>query len=349
MCCCLKKFAGFLLLLVVLAELALVWWVKEWSPSGLMGWVETRNTDMYYGADAPDPPYKISPEDRQLLIDMVAEAHALSGAMSDFETITALRNWSRNACPEFGTKSPDTNDPSDVLQHFESGGGGACGSIGVVYAAALIAHGYRTRVVQLIRDPNDILFWNSGPYDTHIEIEVYSPDHAKWIVSDPTFNCWFHRPDSDTPLSALELMEIVHNPGLDVSMTGWVSLSDAGIVFAEYDGYDTQPKADAYYIDPVLLFNNVFLLYYDIYSERTGPPIQKYMSLLTARFMGTEKIVRLIPPGDAPTVIVKLNTTANLLPIVGLILLVIMLIPSTPVATIEEEELDEDEEWDEDV
>ncbi len=332
-------------MIVILLELMLLWWVKEWSPSGLLGWVETTNTDQYYSASAPDPPYKLSPNDRQLMIDLVTESHALSGAMSDFDTIVALRNWSRNVCPEFGTKSIDTNDPSEILQYFEAGGGGACGSIGVVYVSALLAHGYRARLVQLIRDPNDVLFWTTGPYDTHIEVEVYSPDHAKWIVSDPTFNCWFHRPDSNVPLSVRELQQIVHDPGLDVSQTGWVSLTEAGIVIAENDGFDTLPDSETYYIDPVLLFNNVFLLYYDIYSERSGPALQKYTSLLTARFMGSEKIVRLLPPGGAPSVIVKLNLAANLLPVAGLLLLIILVLPSTPVKTDDEEDLEDEEDW----
>jgi len=336
-----KKFIGFLFVIAVLAECCLLWWIKTGAPGGPLGWVETADASVYYGPGAPDPPYRLSPEDRELLVNAVADAHALSSASGEFDRITALRNWARSTCPEFGTKSPPTNDPSDILQSFESGVGGSCGSIASVYAAALIAHGYRARIVQLIRDDNDIPRWTSGPPDTHLEVEVFSPDHQKWIVSDPTFNCWFHRPDSDAPLSARELQLIATEPGTDFSKTGWIPLTLSGTVVAEYDGYDTHPKVSEYYIDPVLLFRNIFILYYDIYGSRPEDPVQKYSQLVLARLTGSEKIVRLLAPGQKPSIVLRFNQAANWLPVVGLVLLVMLLVPSGSAPQPEGDETDE--------
>ncbi len=340
--CCSKKALGFLLILVIIAEAYLLWWIRTEAPAGLIGWVETADASPYYGENAPDPPYTLSLEDRQALIDLAAESHALSGVQDDFATIVALRNLVRESCPLL-EKGPDTNDPSELIGHFAQGRGGYCGAIAAVYCATLMAHGYRARLVELVRDSNDIPIWNEGPLDTHVEVEVFSPDHRKWIVSDPTFNCWFHRPGSTEPLSARELQLIAHDPGIDFSQTGWISLADAGAVVAEYDGYSTQPTVESYFIDPVQLFRNVFLLYYDVYSDRPDDPYQKYSQLLTARFLGTEKVIRLLAPNQKRSSIVYYQTTANWLPLVALALLVLLLIPSPPAPVEEEDEDEEDE------
>jgi hypothetical protein len=343
--CCLKKLIGFLLVLAIFADGGLLYWMKTKSPSGLMAWVETSDADPYYGVDAPDPPYILEPYDRDLIIDMVAESHAFSGVETDFGKITALRNWARSICPEVSGNT-NFNDPSDLIEAFESGQGGACGAIGVVYAAALITHGYRARVIQLIRDDNDIFDWTSGPVDTHIEVEVFSPDHQKWIVQDPMFNCWFHKPDSNEPLSARELQLMARNPGMDIRQTGWISMEDAGLIVTEYDGYNTIPRADTYYIDPVLHFRNVFLLYYNIYGKPPSEPVQKYSYLLTARFLGTQKIVRLLVPGEKPSLIYYYNLAANWVPVAIIVFLIILLIPGSKPVIVEDED-DEDEDEDE--
>lgn len=337
MCCCLKKIFGILVVCAILAEAGLLWWMKTKSPSGSMAWIETADADRYYGPASPDPPYKLDQDDRQLIMDMVAESHAFSGVETEFEKIAALRNWSRSICPEV-SPNLNINDPSEIIEAFESGRGGACGAIGVLYTAALITHGYRARVIQLIRDENDIAEWTSGPFDTHIEVEVFSPDHQKWIVSDPMFNCWFHRPGSMEPLSAREMQLMALSPGLDISETGWISMEEAGMIVAEYDGHETLPRTDTYYIDPVLHFRNIFLLYYDIYGKAPDDPVQKYASLLAARFLGTQKIVRLLGPGEKPSMIYYYNLAANWIPVEIIVLMIILLIPGPKVENLEEEE-----------
>jgi len=347
MTCCLKKSAGFLLILVILTEAGLLWWIKTLAPSGLMKWIETTDSSPYYGPDAEDPPYKLGSDDRQFLTELVSESHALSNVEGDFARIAALRNWSREICPEIAS-SPETNDPSEILNAFLSGRGGACGAIAVVYVSALISQGYRARIVQLIRDENNVGYWTLGPPDTHLEVEVFSPDHQKWIVSDPTFNCWFHRPGSSEPLSARDIQLLAHDPGWDIGQTGWISMMDAGLIVPEYDGYDTLPKVDTYYIDPVLFFRNVFLIYDDIFNEPSGEPLQKYSTLLTARFLGSRKIIWLQPPGAGHSYIYYFNLATDWLPIVALVLLIVLFIPGVPGDTTDDEELDEeadDEDW----
>ena len=340
--CCSKKIAGFLFVLAVLTELGLLWWMRAAAPTGLLGWVETHNAAEYYGPNAPDPPYDLGMDDRRLLADRVAQAHALSGVTDDFGRIVALREWTRDACPEISLY-PHTNDPSDILEAFDRGDGGACGALGALYCATLLAHGHRARLVQLIRDPLDVPHWKKGPLDTHITVEVFSLEHGKWFASDPTFNCWFRHPDDQTPLSARELQLIAADPQASFSITGWVPLARAGVVVTEYDGENTEPRVETYYIDPVLLFGNIFLLYYDVYGSPPDDPIQKYTRLISAHVLGTEKVVWLLPPGQAPSHIVLFHTAANWIPLIALLLLILLLVPGGR-PRLEEYEDEEEEE-----
>ena len=346
MSCCSKKLIGFLFIIVIIAEGYLLWWIKVIAPTGLITWEETADVSPYYGPDAPDPPYTLSPDDRQLLIDMAAESHALSGAMSDFEIIANLRNLTRLSCPIIEKRSLP-NDPSDILEAFGRGEGAACGAMSSVYCALLIAHGYRARVMELIRDPYDVVRWNIGPEDTHVCVEVFSPDHEKWFISDPIFNCWYHMPDSDIPLSARELQLLADDPPIDIRQTGWMPLADAGLVVAEMDRSDTMPRVDTYAIDPVMMFRNVFLLYFDIYGEVPDDPVQKWTELIIARITKSTKVVWLLPEGQSRSIIYYYQQAVNWLPVVGLVLFILLLVPSGGPSRIEDEEEYEDEEFEE--
>ena len=330
-------------MLVILAEAALLWWAKSSAPAGMLGWVETHNDAAYYGPNAPDSPYHIGMEDSRLLADRVAEANVLSGVSDDFGRIVALRRWTREVCPGIALTQL-TNDPSEILAAFDGGKGGACGALGALYCATLMAHGYRARLVQLIRDSWDVPRWRQGPPDTHVTVEVFSPDHRKWIVSDPTFGCWFRRPESNVPLSARELQLLASDPPINTWETGWISLARAGLIVPEYDGQNTEPRVETYYIDQTLLYRNVFLLCYDVYRPPVDDPVQKYTRLAAAHFLGTEKVVWLLPPGQRKSLIASMHTAINWLPFVAVLLLILLMVPGRPVPVVEEELESEDEE-----
>lgn len=341
-----KIFLWKVFFLVLVAEAGLLYWVKEEAPGGLMSWVETHDASPYYGASAPDPPYDLSMDTRQFLAGRVAEAHVLSTVTGEFGRIAALRNWTRVSCGNT-SNFPHTNNPVEILRAYDNGSGGACGSMATLYCATLITHGFRVRLVQLIRDRNDVPRWLHGPVDTHVTVEVYSDEIGKWYVSDPTFNCWFHRGDTNTPLSARELQEIAVNPDVNFSSTGWIPLSRAGVVVAEYDGASTLPRVESYYIDPALLFINVFLLYYDVYGKPPEEPVQKYSSILQARFLGTEKIVWLLPPGDETSYILILQGMVNWIPLGLIFILILIMVPGSKQTAEAEEEEDQEEEEEE--
>jgi len=340
---CLKRTARFLLLVAILMELGLLLWVRERSPSGLLGWEETSNRDRWYSEAAPNPPYSIGPGDRETLEGFVASAGILDGITSDFEVTVALRNLVRTTCPAI-EKSPETNDPVEILEGYLNGRGGACGSLASVYCAVLITQGYRARVVQLVRDEMYLNDWVDGPPDTHVTVEVFSNEHGKWYVNDPTFNCVFYPENSHVPLSAAEIQSRIASGLPDIGETGFTRYELAGVIVPDYAGTDTLQRVDTYYIDPVLVFENVFLLYYDIYADRPEGGFQKYVSLLTARFTGTEKIVRILGPGQAPGHIFYFNVLANWIPVVIVGLLILLMIPSgRPAQDYEDEEEDEGE------
>jgi transglutaminase-like putative cysteine protease len=343
---CSKGSIGFLLILVIIAEGYFLWWLKTDAPVGMIAWViawvETDDYESYYGSLAPDPPYTISAEDKQLLIDMVAESHALSGVQGDFETVAALRNLTREICPAIERRTL-SNDPSEILDAFRSGTGGACGALSALYCAALIAHGYRARVIELIRDGNDIDQWRNGPVDTHVTVEVYLPEIGDWFVSDPYFNCYFLTPGSNRPLPAWYLQKIAVNPEMDISETGPIPIVETGQIIPVYDGYDTLPKIETYPVDPILMYQNVFLLYYDIYGRRPKDPVQKWSELITSRLSQSEKVVRILAEGQKPGTIYYFNQAANWLPVAGIVLLLLLLVPSGRSPVVEEEEIEEEE------
>lgn len=341
MCCCSRKLIGLLFLLAVISEVGLLVWVKTSAPAGMLGWVETRDPSQYYGPNAPDPPYELTIEDRDLLVNRVAEANALSGVMDDFGRIAALRNWTRSSCTAIKT-GHGTYDPSEVVEQFESGQPVACGEPASLYCATLIAHGHRARLVQLIRDPLDVPHWREDPPDTHLTVEVYSPAHQDWMVSDPTFNCWFHLPDSDSPLSARDLQLIATDPEWFSSEVGWVSIVRTGRVIADTDGHPIEPTAENYYIDPVLLFANVFFLYHDAYGSPPEDPVQRYIRLAAAHVLGTEKVVWCLPPGQGRSYIAFMHASANWLPVGILVLLILLLVPGGKMPVDEDDNREEE-------
>ncbi|HEX9745551.1 MAG TPA: transglutaminase-like domain-containing protein [bacterium] len=337
-----KKFLWFLFLVALAAEGYLGYWIKETAPGGLLAWVETDTPAKWYRADTQDPPTRLPVDDKQYLVQAVADAHVLSNVEGEFNRIAALRQWTRESCPEI-SMYPHNNDASDILDAYEAGNGGACGSLATLYCAALVSHGYRARIVQLIRDRWDVEHWNDGPLDTHVTVEVYSPEKGKWFVSDPTFNCWFHAAENMAPMSAREIQDLVTNNTVNFSQTGWVPLGRAGEIVAEYGDVHTLPTIDSYYIDPTLLYANIFLLYYDIYAKRPEDPFRKYSYLSQARILGTEKIVWIQPSGSATSQILLKQRMFNYIPIGLIVLLILIMIPAGAVVQ-DDDEVDEEEE-----
>jgi hypothetical protein len=343
--CCTRKFVGFVLLLAVVCEGFLIWWMKERAPVGLIWWEETSDASPYYSQGVPDPPYNLDLESKEMINQAVTKSGALSKAKTDFDKIVALRNWTRQSCPVLDREQP-SNRPADILKRFQSGGGGVCGSLGFLYCGALLANGYRARVDMLLRRADDITKWGEGAPDTHVEVEVYSPDHDKWIVMDPTFNCWFHRPGEMVPLSAREIQEIVNNPNIDISHTGRISMERSGAIVPEYDGFSSLPTTETYFIDPIETFRNVFLLYYNVFEPPAKDPIQKYTRNIGGRLLRTAKVIWLLPEGRNKDYIVAFEYAADWLPIGILLLIVMALIPAGPVKKHYEEDVEDEEEDD---
>ena len=338
--CCSKKFVGFLLLIAILAEGCLLVWMKFYSPTGMLGWVETADAAPYYGPTAPDPPYHLSIDDRDMLTARVAESLALSVVGDDFSRITALREWTRTACPKIALNDL-SNDPSDILEAFDRGEGGACGSLATLYCAVLISHGYRARLIQLVRDTKDVPIWGRGPLDTHVTVEVFNSDDGEWMIGDPTFNAWFHFPDCDIKRNARDLQLIAIDPVANFSDNGSGPFVRTRKVIAETRPDPIEPTVENYYIDPVLLYQNVFFLYYDVFDTRERSTTQKIVRFASAHVLGTEKVVWLLPPGQDRSYIFMLHTAANWIPIGIPFLLLLLLIPGSRPP--EEEEEDEEE------
>lgn len=129
----------------------------------------------------------------------------------------------------------ETEDPSVLLAHVESGGGLLCGGIANVYRAALAANGFPARITTLARFLTD-------PYDTHVVVEVR--EDGRWVVYDPTFGTVFER--NGERLGAQEIKHEFLSGGLDEVQTVAVDES------AAYPA-----RLDDYYMDWPALFSNV--------------------------------------------------------------------------------------------
>jgi len=340
-----KKFLWFIFLIAMIVEGYLLYWVKEDAPVGMKGWEETSQPSRYYESSTPNPPYTISLDDKSLLVESAAQLISENEPLTEFRKIAMLRSWAREQCPEISLYS-HTNDPSEILDAYKIGNGGACTSLAVLHCASLIAHGYRARIVQLVRDRMDVVHWFDNPVDTHVTVEVFSTEYQKWFVSDPTFNCWFRSERIEGPQSARDIQTLVVDANLNFSPTGWVPLAREGIIEPVYDGAITLPRIETYYIDPALLFNNIFLLYYDVYGQPPSDPWQKYASIIQARLLGTEKIVWVMPSGSKGSEIGIRYQTVTWIPVGMIVILVLIMAPSGKSrGNVEEEE--EDEEGDE--
>jgi hypothetical protein len=319
---CSRRLITFLLLLSIVIEVGLLVWLKKNAPNGYLGFIEVEDVTPWYSPDTPAPPYTLDEESKQEILAKVTESGALSVAITDFDRIVDLRNWTRQSCPKI-SRSEALITSKEILDSFEKGNGGACGALAQVYCATLMAHGYKARIVQLLRNEYDVPHWNESRFDTHVTVEVFSSDDQKWICMDPTFNCWFRKPDSLEPLSVRELQLIAMDPASYATDQGWVRISDNGMVISESDGFSTLPTLDTYYIDPIQIFRNPFLLYYDAYHPRLTNPIDKLKRIFNARYNNTEKLVWLLPPGRVPDYMVRYESTVNWLPVVILVLLLL--------------------------
>lgn len=152
---------------------------------------------------------------------------------NNLEQAVYLSNWLRQNSPIL--KNENTSEDAEIIIKNIKKKSVVCGGLAIALTAILQANGYKSRILFLTEN------YISNTLDTHMTTEVFIPNLKKWVVIDPTFNCyWTHK---EIPLSAIEIQKY--------NKTGNIHLKKKN---------NTAPHPNTYYLNPFCLFKNIFIL-----------------------------------------------------------------------------------------
>lgn len=200
-----------------------------------------------YDAVGDDGP-RLSASDAAAYVEALGSVRAMPRGLPQ---ILAVRAWVRATVPRVGVEQLGwpVDDPGRLLRRAP-GRETLCRNLAIIQTAALRSLGYRARVVQLARD------LTPGTFATHVTGEVYDSSHAKWIVSDPTYNALF-TDSTGTPLNAREIQSSVKK-GLSARLR------------VERSGATTSPDIAGSGADFWPVFQHVFILVRPSFSVIDG-------------------------------------------------------------------------------
>jgi hypothetical protein len=151
--------------------------------------VEAAPPSLGFRFERPDHPRLAELAERERLRDLIRP-----GA-TPFEQILSVKDWAAGQWP---AGNPNPYPPWDaliVLDWIRAGTtGGFCAQYSQLLLQSLAALGFRARYVEIGAIEN--------PY-AHYVVEVWSPDHGKWVLMDADYNLHFER--NGVPLSALDI------------------------------------------------------------------------------------------------------------------------------------------------
>lgn len=131
---------------------------------------------------------------------------------TEFEKQILLMDWVNSKFPKFGRPSSTARGGLSVLQAVEEGHTFYCAHYTDVLVTAAASLGWIDRPLSLHR-PHNIGDWATG----HSGNEIWSNQHKKWIMLDPTYNV--HVEKKGVPLSAYETrQEWYYNDGRDMDI-----------------------------------------------------------------------------------------------------------------------------------
>lgn len=186
--------------------------------------------------------------------------------MTEFDKQIALRKWIRNSLTNLSVPTSTENNNLIILyQELREGISSAtCGQLSLLYAYALDSFQQKFRIVSLIRDMN---IFNRSSEDSHVVIEIWSNEYNKWYISDPTFNGYFVDKDG-IPMNALEIREAIYETREELKGTGISNLAYANKIKFERNGTKEEPTLLSYYIDPFLIYDDIFIKGGQLYNNQ---------------------------------------------------------------------------------
>ena len=138
-------------------------------------------------------------------------AEIVSAAPSEFAQQVHLMDWVHNRFRKFGQPTKRAQGALEILKGIDAGETFFCTQYAQLMASAAASLGWTDRVLALRRH-ND--FGHKGSTE-HSTTEIWSNQHRKWIMLDPTSNMYLER--DRVPLNAHEIRrEWFYNGGTNL-------------------------------------------------------------------------------------------------------------------------------------
>jgi hypothetical protein len=143
------------------------------------------------------------------------------------------------------TGSDHSDSPLVLLEQTKNGKGMVCGGLASVYFNALKGHGYKARMVKLLRQSVHTL-------DVHQTVEIWKD--GGWKISDPTFNVEFWKDEKRIGVEEVQKSVFSGNyRDVDYRFMGDVRYP---------------ARLSDYYLNWQPLFNNVLIMGRSVYSAQ---------------------------------------------------------------------------------
>ncbi|MDB6136179.1 MAG: hypothetical protein JWM59_4422 [Verrucomicrobiales bacterium] len=144
------------------------------------------------------------------------ERHALSEVVADgrdeFEKQVLLMDWTHNRFTKFGPPSMKCRGALNILQAVAEGHTFFCQQYSEVLVSAAASLGWISRPLALRRHQGVA---KEGGSTEHSVTEIWSNQHRKWVMLDPTLNLYLER--DGVPLNAWEIRgEWFHRGGANL-------------------------------------------------------------------------------------------------------------------------------------
>lgn len=147
-----------------------------------------------YRFDARDNPRLVQLREREKLDDVVKDG------VDEFDRQVRLLDWAHRRLPKFGRPTSQARGALDITSAADAGNTFFCAHYGDVLVSAAAAMGWVCRPLAL-RRPDHL---GSGSTE-HTSTEIWSNQHRKWVLFDPTFAMYVE--ENGTPLNAYELRQ----------------------------------------------------------------------------------------------------------------------------------------------
>jgi len=135
------------------------------------------------------------------LRDQYQLEQVIAGGKDEFERQVLLMDWTHHRFKKFGKPTNDARGGLAILSGIENGETYFCAHYAQLLASAAASLGWVDRELALRRHQGVA----KGGSSEHSTTEIWSNQHAKWIMLDPTSNMYLEK--GGVPLNAFEIRE----------------------------------------------------------------------------------------------------------------------------------------------